>query len=144
MEVSELDKKYFVYNILETGHKFNGRNWIPDDDSIQECLNCRLSFGSFINYIKCLKHLYLLNSHNLTFEVNRNGIKDNGFIEYNSLQDEYEYDYENEKGSNRKSKSESVSYKSKTCMTSRFFNVFKVKFVDRNYECCTVKLAIDL
>ncbi len=139
MEVSELDKKYFVYNILETGHKFNGRNWIPDDDSIQECLNCRLSFGSFINYIKCLKHLYLLNSHNLTFEVNRNGKKKdnvNGFIEYNSLQDEY--------GEGSKLKSESVSYKSKKCMTSRFFNVFKVKFVDRNYECCTVKLAIDL
>jgi hypothetical protein len=70
---------------------------------------------------------------------NRNGKKKdnvNGFIEYNSLQDEY--------GEGSKLKSESVSYKSKKCMTSRFFNVFKVKFVDRNYECCTVKLAIDL
>ncbi len=149
LEISGLDKKYFAKNILESGHKFQGRNWIADDNSVQECIDCKLTFGSFLNEINCLKQLYFYNSARLTFKVNKSGSNNvelvNGFIEYNSVQEvvkqAYLYDEEDKV---KKIKSDTVSYKSDLAMTSSFFSVFKVKFIDKNYACCTVKLAIDL
>ena len=140
MEISQLDRVYFTKNILEINHGFQFV------ESSLECRNCQLSFGSFMNEMNCFKQFYFDKSDFLTFRVNQNGKNDfgnvNSHFEYTSL--ETVRDDSGKVSRVKTIRTESLSYKSNTAMSGRFFNLFKIKFIDKSYDCCSVKLALDM
>lgn len=127
--IRELDKRYFAENILDADHRFHF------NDSGLECQYCRLTFYSFAKQLNCLKQFYLFKSDFLrSFRMLHSKKTSNisSYFEYNTF------------NANKKVKSNSASCKSLTGMSSRYFNVFKIKFPDTSYGCCDVKLSIDM